>query len=61
MCDQCTGVPRGELDDLAQTLYGVIAALDASIRRATSAEPEVPWAVEQLTAVQQRLTRASQD
>ncbi len=61
MCDQCTGVPRGELDDLAQALYGVIAALNASMRRAGSTEPEVPWAVEQLAAVQERLTRASQD
>ncbi|HLG72472.1 MAG TPA: hypothetical protein VK009_18805 [Chloroflexota bacterium] len=54
-------MPRGELDDLAQALYGVIAALNASMRRAGSTEPEVPWAVEQLAAVQERLTRASQD
>ena len=61
MCEECTGVPRGELDDLAQTLYGVIAALDAVVRRTAPTDQELPWAIEQLTAAQQRLSEASRD
>ena len=61
MCDECTGVPRGELDDLAQTLYGVIAALDAFVRRTTATDQELPWCIEQLTSAQQRLSQASRD
>ncbi|GEM_PF-4488159 len=52
-----------ELDHIAQALYGVIAALNAHLRRShrASSEPgrEVAWAIEQLGWIHERLTRAS--
>jgi hypothetical protein len=57
-------LPASELDHLAQTLYGVIVALNAHVRRShrpgSRAAQEVTWAIEQLGVIQGRLTRASQ-
>lgn len=63
MCDTCggAGVQTTELDDLAQTLYGVLAAIDGYMRRSTTSDDDLSWAVQQLSQAQQRLSRASQD
>jgi hypothetical protein len=66
MCEECLGgaaaVDASELDDMAQTLFGVIAALDAHLRRShrrsSAAEQELAWALQALTATQQRLSQA---
>jgi len=63
MCEECGGgkLPQAELDDMAQDLFGVIAALNAYLRRSSASDDELTWALEQLTATQQRLSRASRD
>jgi len=53
----------GEIDNMAQALYGVIAALNAHLRRShrPGSEPgrEIEWAIQQLNSIHQRLTSAS--
>ena len=56
-------LPAGELDHLAQTVYGVVVALNAHLRRyhrpPSQAAQDVIWAIEQLNDIQGRLTQAS--
>jgi hypothetical protein len=52
-----------DLDDIAQALYGISAALSAHIRRShrsgSQAAREVQWAIDQLTDIQGRLARGN--
>jgi hypothetical protein len=62
MCDECGGtLAQTEIDDMAQNLFGVIAALNAYLRRSAATDGELTWALQQLTATQQRLSRASRN
>ncbi len=63
MCEECGGgaFPQAELDDMAQDLFGVIAALNAYLRRSAATDGELTWALQQLSATQQRLSRVSRE
>ena len=62
--DALPGLGPTDLDHLAQALYGVVAALNTHLRRShrpgSRPAQEVTWAIEQLAAIQRRLTDASQ-
>jgi len=55
---------RRELDELAQTLFGAMAALDAHLRRlrrpGSRSHDELRFAIDHIRRVQQRLSELSQ-